>query len=169
MCSTTRGFPEGARARGREVIQGAAEVAAAIRSGRFDVVVKSPGISLYRDEIVEAKQRGVRFTSGTNLWFEHNPDVRKIVVTGTKGKSTTARVLHHVLRGHGVKAALLGNVGVAALSLPSFRDNVGATTIAVIELSSYQAADLEHAPDYRDRHQSVPGACALAWRRRAVL
>jgi UDP-N-acetylmuramoyl-L-alanine---L-glutamate ligase len=140
------GVPKGAATPAdAEVIQGAAEVEAAIRSGRFDVIIKSPGISLYRDEIAEARRRGVRFTSGTNLWFENNPGVRKIVVTGTKGKSTTARVLHHVLNARGVRASLLGNVGVAALS-----QNPGeaAEDYAVIELSSYQLADLEHAPDF---------------------
>ena len=67
-------------------------VATAIRSSRFDVVVKSPGISLYRPEIADAKAAGIRFTSATNLWFEQNPAARTIAVTGTKGKSTTARL-----------------------------------------------------------------------------
>jgi UDP-N-acetylmuramoylalanine--D-glutamate ligase len=140
-------LPEDAVPGGVDVIQGKTEVAGAIRSGRFEAVVKSPGISLYRDEIVEAKQRGVLFTSGTNLWFEHNPHVRRIVVTGTKGKSTTARVLHHILCGYGLKTALLGNVGVAAVSHLLSEDNAR-DDYAVIELSSYQAADLEHAPDF---------------------
>lgn len=140
------GVPKGVAAPAdAEVIQGAENVAGAIRSGRFDVIIKSPGISLYRDEIVEARRQGVRFTSGTNLWFEHNPGVRKIVVTGTKGKSTTARVLHYVLNSFGVRASLLGNVGVAALSQDK---GSAAEGHAVIELSSYQIADLEHAPDF---------------------
>jgi len=116
-------------------------VATAIRSSRFDVVVKSPGISLYRPEIADAKAAGIRFTSATNLWFEQNPAARTIAVTGTKGKSTTARLLHHILDRAGLDVRLLGNVGTAALGQPPGRD------YTVMELSSYQIADLEHAPD----------------------
>jgi UDP-N-acetylmuramoyl-L-alanine---L-glutamate ligase len=122
------------------VIHGDA-VAAAIRAAHFDVVVKSPGISLYRPEIADAKAAGVRFTSATNLWFEQNPAAKTIAVTGTKGKSTVARLLHHILEKAGLDAALMGNVGTAALGQPPGRD------YTVMELSSYQIADLEHAPD----------------------
>src|SRR6185295_8676017 len=54
----------------------------AIRSGEFDLIVKSPGISLYREEVVEAKRAGVRFTSVTNLWFEQARSAQTIAVTG---------------------------------------------------------------------------------------
>ena len=86
----------------------------ALQAGRFALVVKSPGISLYRPEITEAKTKGTRFTSGTNLWFEAHPDARTIAVTGTKGKSTVSRLIHHLLVKGGFDAKLLGNVGVAA-------------------------------------------------------
>ena len=122
------------------VIHGAA-VAAAIRSARFDIVVKSPGVSLYRPEISDAKAAGVRFTSATNLWFEQNPGAKTIAVTGTKGKSTTARLLHHILEKAGLDVSLIGNVGTAALGQTPGRD------YTVMELSSYQIADLEFAPD----------------------
>jgi UDP-N-acetylmuramoylalanine--D-glutamate ligase len=115
--------------------------AEAVRSGEFDLIVKSPGISLYRPEITEAKRRGVRFTSATNLWFELHPEGKTIAVTGTKGKSTTARLLHHLLAQAGLDVRLMGNVGIAALGQPAARD------FTVLELSSYQIADLEYAPD----------------------
>jgi UDP-N-acetylmuramoyl-L-alanine---L-glutamate ligase len=116
------------------------EVPSAIRSGVFDIIVKSPGISLYRQEIIDAKEAGVRFTSITNLWFEQNQDARTIVVTGTKGKSTTSRLLHHLLKMSGLDVALMGNVGIPMLGSPAGRD------WTVIELSSYQVADLAYGP-----------------------
>ena len=39
----------------------------------FDVVIKSPGISAYRPEIIEAQHNGTQFTSGTALWFAEHP------------------------------------------------------------------------------------------------
>lgn len=124
---------------GVPVIHGA-DVAAALSDGRFGTVIKSPGVSLYRPEIAAARARGVRFTSGVNLWFRDNPNAHTIGVTGTKGKSTTARLIHHMLRQAGRDAALIGNVGVAALGQPAGRDHT------VLELSSYQLADLHAAP-----------------------
>jgi len=44
----------------------------------FDVVVKSPGISAYRSEILAARKRGTAFTSGTALWFAAHPEARTI-------------------------------------------------------------------------------------------
>jgi UDP-N-acetylmuramoylalanine--D-glutamate ligase len=80
-----------------------------------DVVIKSPGISAYRPEILAARGRGTRFTSGTALWFGENPDARVVAVTGTKGKSTTTALIAHLARGLGVRTALAGNIGLPLL------------------------------------------------------
>jgi UDP-N-acetylmuramoylalanine--D-glutamate ligase len=117
------------------------EATRALVDGTFALVVKSPGISLYRPEIATAQAKGTHFTSGTNLWFAQHRAAKTIVVTGTKGKSTTSRLIHHLLVTHGMDAKLLGNVGVAALEETPGRD------WTVFELSSYQLADFEHAAD----------------------
>jgi UDP-N-acetylmuramoylalanine--D-glutamate ligase len=118
-----------------------ADAAQALARGDFDWVVKSPGVSLYRPEIAQAKAAGVRFTSGVNLWFAENPGAHTIAVTGTKGKSTCVRLIHHLLRAAGRDVALIGNVGVPALGQAPGRDHT------ILELSSYQIADLDAAPD----------------------
>jgi len=69
-------------AAGLDVITGEA-ASQAISDGRFDMVIRSPGISLYRPEIAAGTANGTRFTTGTNLWFEAYPDARKIAITGT--------------------------------------------------------------------------------------
>ena len=64
-----------------------------------DVVVKSPGVSLYRPEIQAALQQGITITSGTNLYFANKKSsVFVVAVTGTKGKSTTSALLAHTLQ-----------------------------------------------------------------------
>ncbi|HUH56418.1 MAG TPA: UDP-N-acetylmuramoyl-L-alanine--D-glutamate ligase, partial [Rhodanobacter sp.] len=62
---------------------------------RFDIVVKSPGISAYKPALLAAQAQGTRFTSGTALWFGENPAAKVIAVTGTKGKSTTSALIAH--------------------------------------------------------------------------
>lgn len=103
---------------------------------RYDVVIKSPGISIYRPEIVAARARGTRFTSGTALWFGENPEARVVAVTGTKGKSTTTALIAHLARSLGVRTALAGNIGLPLLALDGQHAELWA-----IELSSFQTGD----------------------------
>jgi UDP-N-acetylmuramoylalanine--D-glutamate ligase len=102
----------------------------------FDIVIKSPGISAYKSPIPEAMANGVRFTSGTALWFAENPDARVIGVTGTKGKSTTSALIAHLARALGVRTALAGNIGMPLLDLLGQEADLW-----VIELSSFQTGD----------------------------
>jgi UDP-N-acetylmuramoyl-L-alanine---L-glutamate ligase len=113
---------------------------ASLASGEFDVVIKSPGISLYRPEIAAAKANGTRFSSATNLWFEAHPQAFTVAVTGTKGKSTSASLLHYLFGLAGKRSKLLGNVGAPMLAEEPGND------VTVLELSSYQIADLEFSP-----------------------
>ena len=57
------------------------------------VVVKTPGISRYRDDARALVDRGVVLAGGLGLWLADAPLDRVICVTGTKGKSTTVSVL----------------------------------------------------------------------------
>jgi UDP-N-acetylmuramoylalanine--D-glutamate ligase len=101
-----------------------------------DVVIKSPGISAYKPEILAARERGARFTSGTALWFAENPDARVVAVTGTKGKSTTTALIAHLARALHVHTALAGNIGLPLLDLDGQRADLWA-----IELSSFQTGE----------------------------
>jgi UDP-N-acetylmuramoylalanine--D-glutamate ligase len=101
----------------------------------FDVVIKSPGISAYRPELIEAQHNGTRFTSGTALWFAEHHEARVIAVTGTKGKSTVAALIAHFLRALGRRTALAGNIGMPLLEL---LDPPMLPEWWVVELSSFQ-------------------------------
>jgi UDP-N-acetylmuramoyl-L-alanine---L-glutamate ligase len=107
------------------------------RLSAFDVVIKSPGISPYRPEVVAAQACGTRFIGGTGLWFAEHGDARTLCVTGTKGKSTTTALLAHLLRAGGHRTALAGNIGVPLLELLDH-----AAEYWAIELSSYQTGDV---------------------------
>lgn len=107
----------------------------------FEVLVRSPGISPYRAEIRRALAAGVALTSPSSLWFAAHPQARTICVTGTKGKSTTSALLAHVLGAAGHRVRLAGNIGRPLLDC----DDQGVDWW-VIELSSYQLADLEARP-----------------------
>lgn len=105
-------------------------------------VIKSPGIPPHLKEIEAAKKRGVRFTSATQIFFEVCP-AQIIGVTGTKGKSTTASLIHHLLKTAGVPAVLVGNIGQPALDQLV---EIDLNTKVVFELSSHQLMDLTQSP-----------------------
>lgn len=120
---------------------------------QVEVLVLSPGVSIYRPEVIQAVQRGVQLTSGSDLFFQElqqrrligkfNP--QSIAVTGTKGKTTTTSVIAHLLKGLGFRVAVGGNIGVPLISLLSQLDDVD---YVVAEISSYQAASLTAFPEY---------------------
>jgi UDP-N-acetylmuramoyl-L-alanine---L-glutamate ligase len=119
---------------------GAEQIARVLNN--VDVIIKSPGVSLYRREIETARHKGIKITSLLNLWFAERFDVTTICVTGTKGKSTTASLIAHMLGKLGRRVVLVGNIGVPITEIdPATAD------YAVVEVSSYQAADFDGVCD----------------------
>lgn len=104
----------------------------------IDIAVVSPGVAPANPLFGALEAAGARVTSGTDLFFSLHHS-RIIGVTGSKGKSTTSAVIHHLLRAHGVDAVLGGNVGVPLWDLP-------AASWVVAEVSSYQASTLHYSP-----------------------
>ena len=107
------------------------------------IVVKSPGVSLYRPEIEKLRQIGVKITSNTNLYMSNKSlNTKVICITGTKGKSTTSSLLAHTLKTMGKTVCLGGNIGKPLLDFvdedPEFM---------VAETSSYQCADFIGTPE----------------------
>ncbi len=113
----------------------------AARLQSFDMLIRSPGISIYRQPLRAALDAGVRITTASNLWFAAHPSAQTICITGTKGKSTTSALVAHLLQSCGCQVRLAGNIGLPLLAC----DDQGVDWW-VIELSSYQIADLEAAP-----------------------
>jgi UDP-N-acetylmuramoylalanine--D-glutamate ligase len=129
--------------------------------GGLEVVVRSPGVSRYRSELAEAESEGVTVTTATAVWLEDFHPAPVLAITGTKGKSTTAALAASILEHLGLSVALAGNIGEPVTDLYG-RDPVDAY---VVEVSSYQAADVtvspgvcvltSLAPDHLDWHGGV--------------
>ncbi|MDO9357142.1 MAG: UDP-N-acetylmuramoyl-L-alanine--D-glutamate ligase [Solirubrobacteraceae bacterium] len=103
-----------------------------------DVVVRSPGVSIYGPAATAVREAGIPLTTATALWMAEDRARPAIAITGTKGKSTTSLLTAHLARASGLGVELAGNVGRPALDL---LDEAPAD-LYVIELSSYQTADL---------------------------
>ena len=109
---------------------------------RAEIVVKSPGISRYRDDVRGLVEDGVAVVGGVGLWLEDVDRDRVVLITGTKGKSTTTSIVGHLLRRLGEDCFVGGNLGSPpfALDAGAYHDRW------VVELSSYQSTDLAVAP-----------------------
>ena len=126
-----------------------------------DVVVRAPGVSRYRPELAAAESAGVTVTTAMAVWFEDHRVAPVLAITGTKGKSTTAALAAAILEADGHRVELVGNIGVPVLETYG-RPRPDAY---VVEVSSYQAADVTRspgvvvltslAPDHLDWHGGV--------------
>ncbi|GAA4600306.1 UDP-N-acetylmuramoylalanine--D-glutamate ligase [Actinoplanes octamycinicus] len=103
-----------------------------------DVIVRSPGVPSTHPFMAELRGRGITVTGGSALWMADHA-ARTVGVTGSKGKSTTSSLISHLLAAAGRPNAYGGNIGVPLLDLPE-------AELYVLELSSYQCADLTDSP-----------------------
>ncbi|MBN9608500.1 MAG: UDP-N-acetylmuramoylalanine--D-glutamate ligase [Actinobacteria bacterium 69-20] len=107
-----------------------------------EVVIKSPGISRYGEAVHALQAAGATTVGGLGLWLPSADLARVLVITGTKGKSTTTAIAGHLLSRWGYRAFVGGNIG-----RPPFDPAVGDEyDYWVIEVSSYQATDLPVSP-----------------------
>ena len=120
----------------------------------YDIVVRSPGVT---PSFITRP-----YTTPTNIFFA-NIKGTVIGVTGTKGKSTTATLIHKMLSDAGVTVNLIGNIGKPAIEellMPA-----DPLMNYVFELSSYQLEDIQYSPqisviinlypDHMDHHGSL--------------
>lgn len=126
-----------------------------------DLLVLSPGISIYSPLVMEAKNLGIEVISEIEVAFRlcRAPI---IAVTGTNGKTTTTSLIGEMLKTTNCDVVVGGNIGVALSHEVRRVDENG---IVVAEISSFQlegvsqfsphiAAVLNVTPDHLDRHGS---------------
>jgi UDP-N-acetylmuramoylalanine--D-glutamate ligase len=112
----------------------------------LDVLIKSPGIKPSHPLLAAAASRGIPVTSATALFMERAraAGLAVIGVTGSKGKSTTATLIHKTLEAASIPTVLAGNIGRSALDL--VEEVISNRPVVVLEMSSYQTHDLTLGP-----------------------
>jgi len=133
-----------------------------IQKINFDRIIISPGIDILNCKLSKfLKKNFQKIHTDLDVFFSfYKNDC--ITITGTNGKSTTAKILHNALIDQKIDSRLIGNIGNPALS----ERNITKKTIFVIEASSYQldysrmfrskyAAILNITLDHIERHKSL--------------
>ena len=128
-----------------------------------DYIIISPGIDIYKCKLKGYLKKNLKkIYTDLDIFFNYYPLNKNITITGTNGKSTTARLLYEVLRDQNFDARLVGNIGNPILLEKKIKNN----TIFIIEASSYQlayskvfrsniSAILNISPDHLERHKTL--------------
>ena len=108
----------------------------------YDLIIKSPGISTMK---FEGRCNLNTITSQTDLFLQVYHDMT-IAVTGTKGKSTTTTLIHHILShtmGSQRHIVLAGNMGIPLFDI---LDQLDELSLIVAEFSCHQLENIHRAP-----------------------
>jgi len=110
-----------------------------------DFIVLSPGISLkntkHKKKLIKQKKKII---TDIDLLYLSNKRFKSIVVTGSNGKSTTCKIIAHLLKKNKFNVKVGGNIGTPVLNL-----KINKNVILVIEASSFQLFHSKFIhPDY---------------------
>lgn len=126
----------------------------------FREIILSPGLDPKEEWLQEAARAGANIFGDIEL-FAQAVNAPVIAITGSNAKSTVTTLVGEMAKKAGIKTAVGGNLGTAALDLLS--DDI---ELYVLELSSFQleltkslkpkvATVLNMSPDHMDRYSSM--------------
>jgi UDP-N-acetylmuramoylalanine--D-glutamate ligase len=116
--------------------------------GDFDIVVLSPGISVYSPFVDIARRAGVAIVGEIEIASGVcKADI--IAITGTNGKTTTASMVGDIMQVFANSSRVVGNIGVPFCDEA---EEIAADAFAVAEISSFQ---LETIADFRPKISAV--------------
>ena len=142
--------------------------------GDHKLLVISPGFELGHSWVMAGRTAGLvcltEIDFASLFWRG-----QVISVTGTNGKTTVTEFLSFALTAAGKDACAVGNVGNAFSEVVANRDGGAPDSIAICEVSSFQAEALHHfradaaiwtnfAEDHLERHASMQGYFMAKWR-----
>jgi UDP-N-acetylmuramoylalanine--D-glutamate ligase len=129
----------------------------------IDYIIISPGIDINKCSLRNyLKKNSRKVYTDLDIFYNFYTKNKNIAITGTNGKSTTARILYEILRDQNFDVRLVGNIGNPIL----LEKNITTKTFFVIEVSSYQleysklfrsniSVILNISPDHLERHKTL--------------
>ena len=107
-----------------------------------DYIVLSPGVSLVKKKLLIKFKK--KIITDIDFLYLTNKNFKSVMITGTNGKSTTCKLISHLLTKNKFKVLLGGNIGTPILDL-----KIKKNSFVVIEASSFQLSHSKFiCPDY---------------------
>ncbi len=98
---------------------------------KMDYIVLAPGISLLKNKKLIKYKR--KIITDIDLFYLTKKKIKSIVVTGTNGKSTTCKLIEHLLKKNNFNISVGGNIGTPILETKYLNKDY-----IIIEASSFQ-------------------------------
>jgi UDP-N-acetylmuramoylalanine--D-glutamate ligase len=110
---------------------------------KADLIIKNPGVPRDSQFLKIARKNKIPVESDLSIFFRLFQG-KIIGISGTKGKSTTASLLFHILKTAKKKVFLAGNIGQSPLKYLNQKMLKCSDVIAILEISSWQLEDMAH-------------------------
>lgn len=134
----------------------------------FDLIIISPGISIYAPFVQRAIEQNIPLWGEAELAYNLCP-APMIAITGTNGKTTVTTLVGEILKQHNEDTVVGGNIGIP---LTELMDNLTSKSLVVAEISSFQletistfrpviSAVLNITEDHLDRHKTMENYIAM--------
>ena len=125
---------------------------------KFDLLIVSPGISVYNKFIVYAERVGIKVIGELEFgyWFTNSP---VLAITGTNGKTTTTRLTENILSKK-YDTGAYGNIGVPLSEAYNVEHDYLVCEVSSFQLETtcmfkpYISVLLNIAEDHIDRHKN---------------
>ena len=129
----------------------------------IDQIIISPGIDIKKCSLKNYLKKNLKkIYTDLDIFYDFYTKNKKITITGTNGKSTTAKILYDVLKEQNFDVRLVGNIGNPIL----LEKNITNKTVFIVEASSYQleysklfrsniSVILNISPDHLERHKTL--------------
>ena len=130
---------------------------------KIDYIIISPGINIDKCQLSKFLKKNLKkINTDLDIFYSHYSKNTNVTITGTNGKSTTAKMLYEVLKHQKKDVRLVGNIGNPIL----LEKKITSKTTFVIEASSYQleyskffksniAVILNISTDHLERHKTL--------------
>ena len=85
-----------------------------IKKYKFDHIIISPGINIDKCTLSNYLKKNLKkIKTDLDIFYILHKTNKKITITGTNGKSTTAKILYEVLKNQKFDVRLVGNIGTS--------------------------------------------------------
>jgi len=136
--------------------------------GDFDLIIISPGITVYAPFVVKAMGLGIPVWGEAELAYRLCP-CPMVAITGTNGKTTVTTLVGEILKRHNTGTIVGGNIGIPLTELVT---TLVPGNVVVAEISSFQletiaafrpkiSAVLNMTEDHLDRHHTMENYIAM--------